>query len=33
MNKNEHVILAYCYGRNDEALRFYRNLPPVVSYG
>ncbi|TDB56121.1 RHS repeat-associated core domain-containing protein [Photorhabdus luminescens] len=33
LNKNEHVILAYCYGRNDEALRFYRNLPPVVSYG
>ncbi|MBB3121746.1 RHS repeat-associated core domain-containing protein [Pseudoduganella violacea] len=31
-NKGEHAILAYCFGRNDEALRHYRSLQPVVSY-
>ncbi|WP_086107915.1 hypothetical protein [Xenorhabdus vietnamensis] len=29
---NRHVILGYCFGRNDEALRYYRNLKPVTSY-
>ncbi len=31
-SKKKHIILAYCYSRNDEALRFYRRLPPVTSY-
>lgn len=31
-NKNNHIILGYCHGRNDEALRFYRGLSPVISF-
>ena len=31
-NQDSHVILAYCFGRNDEALRYYRKLEPVTSY-
>lgn len=27
-----HIILAYCYGRNDKAFRVYLDLPPVTSY-
>lgn len=26
------VILGYCFGRNDDALRYFLNLPPVISY-
>ncbi|WP_078752945.1 RHS repeat-associated core domain-containing protein [Enterovibrio nigricans] len=29
---NYHVINAYCFGRNDEALRYFHNVPPVRSY-
>ncbi|UUM22277.1 RHS repeat-associated core domain-containing protein [Mycoavidus sp. SF9855] len=31
-DENKHLILAYCYGRNDEALRSFRGLAPVTSY-
>lgn len=27
-----HVIGGYCFSRNDEALRYYLNVPPVTSY-
>lgn len=27
-----HVILGYCFSRNDQALRFYTNTNPVTSY-
>ncbi|AKH64595.1 MULTISPECIES: hypothetical protein [Photorhabdus] len=27
-----HVILGYCFSRNDQALRFYTNTNPVKSY-
>ncbi|MBS9436402.1 hypothetical protein EAE91_04195 [Photorhabdus noenieputensis] len=27
-----HVILGYCFSRNDQALRFYINTNPVTSY-
>lgn len=27
-----HVINAFCFGRNDEALRYYMQVPPVPSY-
>ncbi|AWK42195.1 MULTISPECIES: RHS repeat-associated core domain-containing protein [Photorhabdus] len=31
-NGNSHIILGYCYGRNDQALRYHRNLLSVTSY-
>lgn len=31
-SQESHVILAYCFGRNDEALRYYRKLAPLTSY-
>ena len=31
-NENQHVILAYCFSRNDEALRHHMKLDPVTSY-
>nr|ARD69691.1 hypothetical protein [Xenorhabdus hominickii] len=27
-----HVIFGYCFGRNDQALRFYTHTGPVTSY-
>ncbi len=29
---NQHLILAYCYSRNDDALRYSAKLNPVISY-
>jgi RHS repeat-associated protein len=29
---SNHIILAYCYGRNDELFRHARNLNSVISY-
>ncbi|WP_373870428.1 hypothetical protein [Pseudomonas qingdaonensis] len=26
------MILGFCFGVNDQALRFYKNLAPVTSY-
>lgn len=31
-NPSNHVILAYCYGRNDNLFRYLRNLKSVTSY-
>ncbi|HBO4886816.1 TPA: hypothetical protein L4V39_002871 [Pseudomonas aeruginosa] len=31
-DKNNHVILGYCFGRNDRLLRAIKKLPPVTSY-
>ena len=31
-NSDVHVVLGYCYSRNDQALRHFKNLAPVVSY-
>ncbi len=31
-NNDSHVILGFCFGINDQALRFYKNLAPVTSY-
>ncbi|WP_083706131.1 hypothetical protein [Mycetohabitans endofungorum] len=27
-----HVVLGYCYGSNDQALRYYAGLSPVTSF-
>ncbi|WP_422616067.1 hypothetical protein [Photorhabdus hainanensis] len=27
-----NLVLGYCFGRNDQALRFYTGLGPVTSY-
>ena len=31
-NTDVHVVLGYCFSRNDQALRYFKNLEPVVSY-
>ncbi|CAG5059975.1 unnamed protein product [Parnassius apollo] len=31
IRSNSHVILGFCFGRNDRAFRYYLNLSPVVS--
>lgn len=33
MNSNDaHVILGYCFSMNDQALRYYKNMDPIISY-
>lgn len=32
MDDTYDIVLGFCYGRNDEALRYMFNLPPVISY-